>query len=82
MGDTQGVVTRFLGHKIVPDLDADRSGSCSMFVEMVNIATKPLSCDSGLVAILAISTRMSKKSLLIWNVCIISLCIGRDTGLT
>ena len=31
--DTLGVVTRVLGHMIVPDLAADRSGSFSMFVK-------------------------------------------------
>ena len=40
MGDTSGVVTRVLGHTIVPDLARDISGSCSMFVEMANLATK------------------------------------------
>ena len=52
--DTSGVVTRVLGHTIVPDLAADRSGSCSMFDKMTNIATKALSRDDGLVARLAI----------------------------
>ena len=56
MGDTLVVVTRFLGHKIVPDMAADRSGSCIMFVDMVNIVTKLSSHDYGLVDILAIST--------------------------
>ena len=45
-----------MGHTIVPDLAADRSSLFSMFVEMDNLATKPSSCDDGLVAILAIST--------------------------
>ena len=45
-----------MGHKILPDLDVDRSGSCSMFVEMDNLATKTSSRDDGLVARLAIST--------------------------
>ena len=57
MGGTSGVVTRVLGNTIVPDLAADRYGSCSMFVDMANLATKPSSRDDGLVAILAISTR-------------------------
>ena len=39
MGDTLGVVTQVLGNTIVPDMTADRSGSCSMFVEMANLAT-------------------------------------------
>ena len=33
VGDTSGVVTRILGHMILPDLAADRSGSYSMFVK-------------------------------------------------
>ena len=33
--DTSEVVTRVLGHMIVPDLASDRSGSCSMFVKTV-----------------------------------------------
>ena len=41
MGNISGVVTRVMGHKIVPDLAADRSSLCSMFVEMANLATKP-----------------------------------------
>ena len=35
MGDTLGVVTQVLGHTIVPDLDADRYGLCSMFVKTI-----------------------------------------------
>ena len=53
MGDTLGVVPRVLGHMIVPDLAADRSGSCSMFDKDANLATKPSSSDDGLVARLA-----------------------------
>ena len=41
VGDTSGVVIRVVGHKIVPYLAAERSGLCTMFVEMANIATKP-----------------------------------------
>ena len=64
VGDTLGVVTCVLGQKIVPDMAADRSSSCNMFVEMANIATKPSSRDDGLVAILVISTdRGSSDSL-------------------
>ena len=55
MGNTSGVVTYGLGHTIIPDLAADRSGLCSIFVEIANLATKPSSRDDGLVAILAIS---------------------------
>ena len=55
MVDTSGGFTCVLGHTIVPDLSADRSGLCSMLVEMAKIATKPSSHDDGLVAILAIS---------------------------
>ena len=54
MGDTSGVVTCVMGHTIVLDLAADISGSCSMFVDMDNLATRPLSRDDGLVDILAI----------------------------
>ena len=53
------VTFRVLGHKIVPYLAAYRSGSCSMFVEMANLATKPSSRDGGLVDRLAISTVVS-----------------------
>ena len=49
------VTSRVMGHTIVTDLSADRSGSCSMFVEMSNLATKPSSLDDGLVARFAIS---------------------------
>ena len=56
MGDNSVVVTRVLGHTIVPYLYADRYGSCIMFVEMDNLDTKPASCDDGLVARLSIST--------------------------
>ena len=56
LGDTSGVWTPCSGHAIVPDMAADRSGLCSMFVEMSNIATKPSSRDDGLVARLYIST--------------------------
>ena len=52
--DTSGVVPRVLGHKIVPDLAADISGLCHVFVEMDNLATKPSSRDDVLVALLAI----------------------------
>ena len=48
------VISRVMGHKIVPDLSADRYGSFSMFAEMVNLATKPWSRDYGLVARLSI----------------------------
>ena len=57
MGDTSGVVTRVLGHTIVPDLAADRSSLCSMFDKMTNLATKPSSHDDGLVARLVILSR-------------------------
>ena len=50
MGDILGVVTRVMGHTVVPDLAADRSSSCSMFVEMANLATKPSSFYDDLVA--------------------------------
>ena len=50
--------SRFLGHTIIPDLDAEISGSCSMFVEMYNVATKPSSCDDSSVDRLAISTNI------------------------
>ena len=58
---------RALGHTIVPDLSADRYGSCSMFVEMDNLATKPPSRYDGLVARLAISTYVSLLSIYIQN---------------
>ena len=45
-----------MGHIIVQYMAADRSGPCSMSVEMANIATKPSSRDNGLVARLSIST--------------------------
>ena len=51
-------MTHVLGHTIVPDLAADISGLCSIFVEMANISTKPSSRDDGIVARLAISTNM------------------------
>ena len=47
-----------MGHPPVPDLAADRSGSCSMFVDMGNLANKPSSRDDGLLARLPISTGM------------------------
>ena len=50
MGDTSGVVTRAMGYTIVSDLAADRSVSCSMFVEVADLAPKPSSRDDGLVA--------------------------------
>ena len=50
MGHTSGVVTRFLRRTIVPDLDTDRSGSCSMFGKEYNLAAKPSLRDYGLVA--------------------------------
>ena len=40
---------------------ADRSGSCSMFVDMDNLATKTSSRDDGLVARLAISTEINPE---------------------
>ena len=43
-------MTRVVGHTIIPDLVADRSRTCSMFVEMTNLATKPSSHDDDLVA--------------------------------
>ena len=56
VGDTSGLVTRVLGHTIVPDLDTDRSGSCRMFVETANLSTKPSSRDDSLVDRLDVST--------------------------
>ena len=55
MGDTSGVVTRVLGHMIVPDLAAYRSSSRSMFDKDTNLSTKPYSRHDGLVARLASS---------------------------
>ena len=43
------VNSRVMGHTIVPDLAADRSGSCFMFIDMYNIDTKPSSRDDSLV---------------------------------
>ena len=56
MGDTSGVLNRVLGHTIVPDLAAEISGSCSMFVEIANLTTKPSSCNDSLMARLDISS--------------------------
>ena len=56
MGDTSGVLNRVLGHTIVPDLAAEISGLCGMFVGMANLATKTSSRDYGLAATLAIQT--------------------------
>ena len=49
MGDTLGVVNCFLRRTIVPDLDTDRSGSCSMFGQDYNLAATPSLRDYGLV---------------------------------
>ena len=38
-----------MGHKIIPYLAADRSGSCNIFVNTNNLPTKPSSCDGCLV---------------------------------
>ena len=62
MGDISGVVTRVLGHTILPDIAADRSGYCSIFVEITYLATKKSSRYGGLVARLAISS-ITYKSL-------------------
>ena len=35
VGDTLGVMTRVMGHTIVPYLAVDRSGLCSMFVKTI-----------------------------------------------
>ena len=50
VGDTLGVVICVLGHTIVPYMAAYRSGLCSMFVDMGNLATKKSSRDDDLVA--------------------------------
>ena len=69
VGQYLGRCSRALGHTTVPDIAADRSVLCSMFVDMANLATKQSSRDFGLVARLAISTFLvptlinSKKSL-------------------
>ena len=54
-----------MGHTIVPYLAVYRSGSCSMFVDMANLATKPQSCDDGLVDRLSISTLEVRQGLVV-----------------
>lgn len=38
-----------LGHKIIPDLVSDISGSCRMFAEAIMLTTRLISRDVGLV---------------------------------